>query len=1326
MRWLSPDQSFDPADTAFAASRRKQQVTLRRRAGLLLLLGFLCSIIVLYVWVTDAAWVREKAESLIAEQVGGHVTIDHASLSVFDGLRLSDVRVYAGEDARPGTELFYAERIWVRVGMRKLLEKRLEAEQILVVKPEVHLTENLDTGKWNFESLKRDKRDKPREPATASGRPTPLPEVLLRGGKLIYTQYRGGQALNTRTIAIDGQVTPVGRETGRLYRFDFEGRWPREAVGTRLRGLVDIQRKVILAGLGEGAPPGDLAPRGLRGFEKHAPVVREVLDSAGAHDGQGLAWHPLVEDFEFGEAVRVMLPAQVQEWWERHGLAGRIRIPRFYYSWAREPKWQVEVELRGVRMSLPPEEVMGKRQAWMRRMGRPGFALAALSGAGPSARWETLESAIAPQPLEITGVSGRFMFTPEQITFDEVSGRVEGNLLEGSGEISEYAKYAGDAPVNVRLRAPDMGVSPWPRWLSVLPRDLHRLWHEIRPAGRGALLVDLWRREPSGPVEIGIELRVRNGEFCFHELPYPLRSATGTVRYRKDARGEERLDLVGIEGYGLAGTANHNTRITVDGFIGPLDKRSQVEVKVTARNVTLDHNLRVALPPDAREVLDLFDIRRADGTIEPLHLNGDFSSRMYRPRGLGHKLDSHIDLDVRQASGAFVEFPYPLREGHGRIEVRTRHAMIRGFSARNGRAEVNIDGSVFWGNGKTVEPLLQITARNVPINADLRNALPAAQGQWLDKLDVAGVMDVRGSVFLLPFEELTRRQRRLGWIVADAQSIRGHPVAWDITMDVREARLWPVAGTHAVTDATAELHLTDQALEIRRFSGTREISPVLGNGRISWESGSPRLYLDIRVPAAALDRTMYALVPEGAQRVWDELRPEGRMNLRVVYHGGGISGAVDGSGKPLDDTFLAQITPLEGALTLRSMPWRLEKLSGTATVRPGVVELDKLSGRHGDAVVQLSGQFLSESRQSLWTLSATGENLMVDDELRKALPVSLAELLKAVDYRGKLSFDCPKFVYRSEEAAASTTKPASRAAETSRIDFDGSLKLLGGQLDVGMPLSEVVGSVDLRSVAIRDGRLHSLVGSITVPTLLLADRPGRDFRSDIVKAGGRDIYQFANLQGKILGGELAGQIDVQTPEHGSPRYAMAAVLRNCDVRQILSEQSDKLKGRMTASLAMEGHWSDVRTRRGRGDIQVEGNDLYKVPVMLGLMQITNLSLPIKSPFNEATAQYSVEGQRVTLEQITLRARDMVMQGSGWLDFASKKVSMSFTTDNPNWPDIPVIGELIRGVKKELLQIQVRGTITEPKVGARSLNTFATTVDQVFEGKSKDDNGGGRR
>jgi hypothetical protein len=74
-----------------------------------------------------------------------------------------------------------------------------------------------------------------------------------------------------------------------------------------------------------------------------------------------------------------------------------------------------------------------------------------------------------------------------------------------------------------------------------------------------------------------------------------------------------------------------------------------------------------------------------------------------------------------------------------------------------------------------------------------------------------------------------------------------------------------------------------------------------------------------------------------------------------------------------------------------------------------------------------------------------------------------------------------------------------------------------------------------------------------------------------------------------------------------------------------------------------------------------------------------------------------------------------MDGSGWLDFGSKQVRLNFSTENPNWPHLPFIHDILQGAKEELMQIQVRGTVQDPKVSARSLHTLTTTVDQVFSG-----------
>ncbi|HSV12904.1 MAG TPA: hypothetical protein VLI90_01495, partial [Tepidisphaeraceae bacterium] len=68
---------------------------------------------------------------------------------------------------------------------------------------------------------------------------------------------------------------------------------------------------------------------------------------------------------------------------------------------------------------------------------------------------------------------------------------------------------------------------------------------------------------------------------------------------------------------------------------------------------------------------------------------------------------------------------------------------------------------------------------------------------------------------------------------------------------------------------------------------------------------------------------------------------------------------------------------------------------------------------------------------------------------------------------------------------------------------------------------------------------------------------------------------------------------------------------------------------------------------------------------------------------------------------------------------TKKVRMNFSTDNPNWPKVPFIHELWQGAKQELMQIQVRGTVKDPKVSAASLHTFTTTVDEVFSGSGRE-------
>jgi hypothetical protein len=553
-----------------------------------------------------------------------------------------------------------------------------------------------------------------------------------------------------------------------------------------------------------------------------------------------------------------------------------------------------------------------------------------------------------------------------------------------------------------------------------------------------------------------------------------------------------------------------------------------------------------------------------------------------------------------------------------------------------------------------------------------------------------------------------------------------------------------VDGAYAVSDLTGSLHLTPDRLVITELKAHRGRADLAGQGTISWPNNRPHIALSGSATNLLLDAPLYHLLPTVAQQAWDQVQPEGAVDLNVSYTGEAGAPATqptsgDGTaGASLATTSRAPaqleltIRPRQLAATLKAVPYRLEEITGAITVADSRVQLQDLSARHGDARVRLSGSGAfsgsSSTSSSIWDLKLGCDDVPIDEAFRTALPEALSELVDALKLRGTLSFEFPRLVVAlpGEQAASMVSTRAATSQEhdapAANVDFALELKTPRASLDLGVPLTNVIASVTVAGT-VRQGHLNELSGTLRAPSLVMAGRPLTDFKTGFEKAPDSETLRIGAMRGKIAGGELAGDVDLKMPRVGPSRYALNLVLRDADVKTIAADEAGDrpVNGRLTASLAMEGEWSNTSTRRGRGDVSVSGKEMYKIPLVLGLLQITNLALPITSPFNEATVAYSVDGNRVSAERIVLRSKDMLMQGSGYLDFTTRRVRMTFTTDNPNWPKLPIVGEFMRGAKNELLKIRVRGTLQEPKVGATPMTTFSTTVDEVLRGGDEDEN-----
>jgi hypothetical protein len=802
--------------------------------------------------------------------------------------------------------------------------------------------------------------------------------------------------------------------------------------------------------------------------------------------------------------------------------------------------------------------------------------------------------------------------------------------------------------------------------------------------------------------------------------------------------------LYNIHGHGIPGGPNHDRYLTVNGWVGPIGPEDpEVAIDVRGEGISMEPALRSAFPP---EVLKAFATMDAPGKGQYPTFHGDFSSHIHKPLNSQHwTFDTDLNLD--DAAAIVPDFPYPLQHGAGLIQVRDGYVDLKHMAMRRAGAVMQLDGRIYWEMPKpagmtraqalaAAPPAtdLRLHVTDLPIDDDLLKALPPDKGEWLGKIGLLGKFDVDG----------TLEQK---WRVA-APPAPGLPpptgdgldrtdVDMSMALKVHDGVIRPDPKATIANDVQGLMHLTADHLIIDSLTGSRGDARLAAFGAISFLPDRTGIAIDATAQNVFLDASAYAMLPPAAQGLWDQVGPHGTLDAHVTWGGWVISPpsvipplptnipphaviiptSLDGRRLPgMNDGFRGSFEPRDLSIFPKRFPYRLDHLAGSVTLSPDKIVLDSVTARHDAAGFAASGVGdLAQGSGGAWHIKLTGSNVPIDDPLRHALPTSIASSLDTLKVHGRVGFNFSDVTYRP--AAALSSPAATTPAPTGpQLDCTGVLDLAGAGLDVGVPMTDIDGQVRLK-LAARDGRLDSMNGAVALANVTLAGRKMQDVRLTITKPTGVSQLQFSKLTAKVADGQLAGDLALNFPPDGPGQYATTMVLHDADARELTNDSDKQIQGSVTASLSLEGTWNDPTSRKGRGDVLVEGKQLYRIPLVLGLLQVTNLALPISQPFNHGSAQYNVDGQRVNFEHVELKSPAMLLDGDGFLDFGSKQVRMSFTTDNPGGLKLPLITDILQNAQHELLRINVRGTIQEPRVEPSVLGTFTTTVDEVFRGDS---------
>jgi hypothetical protein len=690
----------------------------------------------------------------------------------------------------------------------------------------------------------------------------------------------------------------------------------------------------------------------------------------------------------------------------------------------------------------------------------------------------------------------------------------------------------------------------------------------------------------------------------------------------------------------------------------PVETKIVTDLHVSVKNLPVDKDLLAAMPPDQSAWL------KRVGLGGKLDVDGRVFQGIPDPTRPGNPVDPDnvgFDLAINLHDGTLwpADGMFNVSSLSSRVHLCRDAIELKEFHGKRGGADVDGEGAIAWGDGP-VQLAFHVKSKALPMDAPLYQLLPESGRESWDEVQPRGTLEAD-----------------MSW-----RGIVGEAGAGDDGVNGR--------GGNEVKGGAGTTRPSDRAVAVAEKAGAPAII-------VSALKPSP-LHTAVRSPHLLISPSLH---PSTLPSIFSRIEPG----------------------------FHAVLKPQEMTCTLKELSYRLDKITGVITIAPDKVTITDAKARHGNAAIRVSGEGILGDR-SQWTLKLSGKDMAVDEDFRKAMPPALVSMLDAVKFHGSFDFEFPKFVYRGESTAADskTARPGASAdpahaaaakppAPQVDIDMQSTLTLKDCSIEAGVPMEHASGKLNLAGV-VRHGKLSALQGDLTLPKAVVAGRDMNDISMSILKPTDRQELYLQNVHGVLAGGQVAGDLKLTYPDEGASRYLLSLVVRNADVESLVQDADKDLKGELTASLSLEGSLDDSAPRRGRGDVIVTGKELYHLPLMLGLFQVTNLSLPIASPFKTGTARYSIEGPRINFERVELKSDSMMMVGTGHLDFKTKQVLMTFTTDNPGGLKVPFLNDLIQNARGELLKITIKGSIKEPKVQAHSFGTITTTIDEVFKADGK--------
>lgn len=995
-----------------------------------------------------------------------------------------------------------------------------------------------------------------------------------------------------------------------------------------------------------------------------------------------------IENFTISDAHRHWLPRPWRQWWDDHKPSGTIRRTSFGYD-IEQKQFFAQIEIRDAKI-IPPYTPF-------------------------------VDASIA-----MTGGSGKFTFTNNRVEIENLTGQIEGIRYRINGD---FRGFDADAPFRLSVQATQFMIPDQPRYLMVMPRPVIELFRRLQPAGKFSARVEMNRQQRGGKLAYEGNVALHDVTLMYDKFPYKLSRMRGEVRFDQD-----QIELVSLAGVGPTGA-----KVMIDGKLWPPNGGNE-DVYVTATNAPFDEALYEAmLKPGDRAAFDLFfnkdehhrlidagliqtsaqheavsdllikllvehdkmtDAAAAaqlDGQIADLRrrrqvpvfdLGGRVTliSHVLKKQGVDQQAKVTTEIDVSGVNMVYVHWPYPLHVMEGKLIIEPQKVTIEVGLARgtgDEPAHFAAEGTIVRLENHVV-PDLKLVMQNVPIDPTLQASLATTPREWIKMLHITGMLDAQGRVF-------TNDEGRIDFA---------------LEMDLSNGTANPFGQRIKVRPFSGQVTLSRNRIEFKHLQGDHGHSHFALTGRASWEQGANQCSLLVKADQLRFEDPIEDLMPPDSsfgrqiQKLADKYTPQGVYDAILVYH------VRDGQ---LVDTRL-QLSPKHITLDLRGQRITLDNLTGILTVRPQLIHIDDLAGTFADSRFLTTGR-ITLGQDPLYELTVQAQSQQIDDVSRVVLPSVVARAFDSLELACDYELRQTQVTYRP------------KAVDGPTVVVKGIARLNNASAVIGVPFKQLTGDLYFNTSYHKDDTWPKLDLQLSAQQVRIFDRLVGPLSLTLSNAVHRNMLSVKELRGQCYGGVVGGEGLIELGEHGY--YRMTAMLADSKVGPILkpydktngpnteTKQHNLGQGLLSASLAIEGHRGLIDTRQGRGRLIVSDAKLYRGPLALALLQLINLTFPTAGAFNDASAQYLIDGDMVLFDSLVFGAPSVRLDGAGTMRLSTRQLDLQLRTSNPSGWDLGPLSDLIARIKDELISIHVGGTLEKPKARATSFRGTANSVSHIF-------------